>query len=381
MIIPSFYPAIGGEEIQVQWLARASTARGRRVRVLTHRHGSGLASGLPSNDSVDGTPITRIYSRGPWKLGSMLYVFGALWHLTLGGRKGVYSAHAEGAAGVIAIAARYLLGGVSLITLRSGSSVYNQYLSRWLTRWYFLAQIRMTDKVIVLNREVERLVRSLGVPARRVTLIPTAVDTEYFCAASTERKSAARKLLNLPTNKTIALYVGRLVPEKGLDLLVRAWALLPERIRASAVLLVVGDGEERVSLQQSIESLGLSPYVRLVGQQRSVRNYYWAADIMVLPSRTEGMSSALLEAMACALPPVASNVGGAVDIVEEGRNGVMFESGDCHQLAQKLESLMGALPILPRMGASARQTVARYADLEATADRIQELHTQLVSSR
>ena len=104
---------------------------------------------------------------------------------------------------------------------------------------------------------------------------------------------ATREGLGLPADKIITLFVGRLVPVKGLDILLRAWALMPPIVRVGALLVLVGDGEEREPVLGMIHSSGLESSVILAGEQRAVRDYYWAADIFALPSRSEGHSLAL----------------------------------------------------------------------------------------
>jgi len=173
------------------------------------------------------------------------------------------------------------------------------------------------------------------------------------------------------------LFVGRLNPIKGLDVLVRAWGLLPRRMRDKALLVLVGDGPEKAKLLDSVEQLGLAESVRLVGAQRAVREYYWAADIFVLPSRSEGLSGALVEAMACGLPCIASNVGGAPDLIKDGRNGSLFASEDPDQLASKLAAMLGMPDRWAEIGMLGRQTVVEYADMDLVVDRLRNLYREL----
>lgn len=378
MIIANFYPGIGGAERQAQRLSKALIARGWPVRVLTRQHSPALPQGLPASDVVDGIPVIRLYSRGAIKIGSLLFVLGGLWHLLRHGSRGIYHAHDIGAPSWLALVARYLLGGRCIIKLRTGCYRYEKRCSSRVARWQFCALLRLADRVVVVSREVERFVCNLGIPAARVIRIPNSVDTSLFYPISAEERIATRKQLGLPTEKTIVLYVGVLKPIKGTDILLRAWALLPVDIRTEALLLLVGDGAERANLLRMITSLRLHESVFLAGMQQAVRDYYWAADIFVLPSRTEGLSNALVEAMACGLPVIASNVGGTLDVVEEGQNGVLFEAENHHQLAQKLASMIAMQERWVQIGALARQRVKAYADLDMAVDRLHQLYNQLL---
>ena len=133
----------------------------------------------------------------------------------------------------------------------------------------------------------------------------------FFHPISSEKKTAIRTRLGLPANRAIFLYAGRLNAKKGGDVLLRAWALLPQRARDNALLVLVGGDVDDKSILDLIASLKIRDSILLVGHQQDIRSYYWAADSFVLASRTEGMSNALLEAMSCGLPAIVSNVGGS----------------------------------------------------------------------
>lgn len=126
-----------------------------------------------------------------------------------------------------------------------------------------------------------------------------------------------------------------------------------------------------------IRSLGLQGSVLMTGEQRVVRDFYWAADIFVLPSRTEGLSIAMNEAMACGLPVIASNVGGAPDVVEQGKNGVLFQSEDGLGLTESLTTMLKIKETWPEMGARGRDIVKGYAEFDAVVERLNELYLEL----
>lgn len=378
MIIPSFEPAIGGAEIQVKRLSKELLESGHSVRVLTRRHGPTQPRGLPASEVVDGIPVTRLYTRGIGKVGSLLYVLGGLWHLLRHGRRGIYHAHAIGAAGWLAVAARYLLGGRCIVKLRSGRYLYERRCPSGVRRWLFFELLRLMDRVVVVNTEVEEWLAEIGIPAAKTVCIPNSVDTQQFRPATPEEKLAARAELGLPTDCDVVLHVGRLEWIKGVDVLLKAWAALPAKQQEAARLVLVGGGGAHAELEALTASLGLERSVTFAGVRKSVRDWYWAGDLLVLPSRTEGLSNALIEAMACGLPVIASNVGGALDVVEEGKNGVLFEAEDHNQLAQKLASMFAMQDRWAEMGTLARHSVELYADLLPTVGRLREVYRSLL---
>ena len=377
MLIATFSPGIGGGERQAQLLSKVLIAHHRPVQVITRRHGFEHSQGLPASELVDGIPVRRLFSRGIGKAGSILYLLGGLWHLMWHGRNGIYHAHDVGAPGWLAVGAKYLMGGHCLIKLRGGRVVYETIMSTRLRRWLFLLLLGRTDRIIVVNSEVERMVRGLGVPINKVLKIPNAVDTNHFRPASPGEKLEARVRLGLDKDQLVVLYLGRLEPVKGVDVLLSSWAALKEQVQTNVHLVIVGDGSQRDDLVKLADSLKIHESISFSGLQQDPRDYYWAADFFVLPSHTEGLSNALLEAMSCGLPVVASNVGGAMDVVDDGQEGFLFKSGDYEELAQKLALMLQKRPQWSEIGTHSRKKVAAYAGVQATVARLDQAYNTM----
>jgi glycosyltransferase involved in cell wall biosynthesis len=248
-----------------------------------------------------------------------------------------------------------------------------------LRRWAFLTLLRLADYVIVVNREVEQLLHELEVSST-VVRISNGVDTSVF-KAPTRDKDRVRKQLNLGTDKTLLLYVGRLDLEtKDIDTLIHAWNLLPKEVRLRAQLIIVGNGPDHQKLASMISSLGLEESVLMVGEKQEVRDYYWASDVFALPSRDEGLSNALLEAMACELPVVASSVGGTPDIVGDCDNGFLYEARNDKQLAEKIMQVLSMEEEWAAIGARGRDTVLRTADIVLVAEQLDAVYQSLRAS-
>lgn len=294
------------------------------------------------------------------------------------GRNCIYHAHDVGVAGWLAVAAKYLLGGRCLIKLRTGRLAYEQYLSSGIARQQFSWLLRLADKVIVVNSEVEALLLSLGIPDERIVRIPNGVDSGFFRPPTADEREAARRELGFCPDEVIVLYVGRFEHWKGVDVLIRAWARLPDLGEKKARLVLVGDGPERDRLMEMVASYRLQDSVLPAGAQQDVRRYYWAADCFVLPSRTEGLSNALIEAMACGLPVIASRTGGALDTVSEGENGYLFGVDDEDDLVDKLVRLSCNSALRASMGTHARQSIVEYADLPIVLERLIATYLMLV---
>lgn len=156
----------------------------------------------------------------------------------------------------------------------------------------------------------------------------------------------------------VVLAVARLVPQKGLDLLIVAFASLQERVRAGWRLVLVGDGPERSALVALARRHGISDQVVFAGFQSEPLRYMQQASIFALPSRFEGMPNALLEAMASGLPSVVSDSSpGPLEMVSDGRQGLVVPSEDANALSEALERLIADEPLRRQLGAAAQETL------------------------
>ena len=178
-----------------------------------------------------------------------------------------------------------------------------------------VAVLQETDAVLCVSRHLRSAVLDLGIAPHRVHVWRQGVDTAAFCSGD---RAAARRRLGLPEAGAVALWVGRMVPVKGLDVLLDAAAILRGR-GVSMHLHLVGDGPLRDGLEARVHTLGLASSVSFAGclAQAHLPDWYRAADLTVLPSRSEGLPNVLREAKACGTPFVASRVGGIEEIADE----------------------------------------------------------------
>jgi glycosyltransferase involved in cell wall biosynthesis len=250
------------------------------------------------------------------------------------------------------------------IVTRRMDYVPNRLFARWLYG------PRAVDGVAAISTAVaEALVRA-SVARERVTVIPSGVDCAHFRPPSTEERAQSRAALGLGDPECAVGAVGALEPRKGHRYLLEAMTLLGGR----AVAIVAGDGSLRDPLAAEIRRLGLGGAVRMVGRIADARAILWALDIFAMPSLSEGLGVALLEAMACGLPAVASRVGGIVDVVDDGRTGMLVAPGDARALADALGYLNAEAPARKAMGAAARAVAVERFSMAAMARRTVELY-------
>jgi glycosyltransferase involved in cell wall biosynthesis len=171
-----------------------------------------------------------------------------------------------------------------------------------------------------------------------------------------------------PTPGPVVLAVGRLHPQKAHDVLISAFARISPKFPCWS-LVIIGEGDLREDLERQTAELGLAGRVRLPGQTGDPYHYYLSAGIFALPSRYEGSSNALQEAMACGLPVIVSDAcPGSIDLVEDCKSGLVVRAGDVDSLASALARLIEAEDFRARLGAAGRDSISRFRDLNAFAE-------------
>lgn len=236
--------------------------------------------------------------------------------------------------------------------------------------------LRSADFVITQGEDLCQKVLRLGVPAAKVRSIPLGPDLEKFPLLS---KTAARGRLRLPSDKKILLSVGRLVPSKGLLDLMRAAKILQER-RHDWLCVVVGEGPQKKKLEEHIRRDTLEDYVRPVGfvDDSLLPLYFRAADIFVMTSHSEGLPTAMLQAMACENAVVSSAVGAIPEVVREEITGLLVPPGDPAAIADRLHFLLCHPEKISALGKEARRFVLERFSPKKTASQVIDVYRSLL---
>lgn len=234
--------------------------------------------------------------------------------------------------------------------------------SRWhllLDRW----TSRLVDRYVAVSQAVAEFSdREGGLPRERITVIPNGVDRAVFAAASPADLSE----FGIRPGRRAATYIGRLEPQKGLHELIanaRSWLeRLPEHD-----LLIVGDGPQRGELESLALRLGLGERVRFAGWRRNVPEILRASEMLLLPSRWEGMPNAVLEAMASGLPVVSMDVEGVGELLGPQRAEQTAPAGNLQVFADKLLAIASSGELRVRLGAENQRRVEQTFTLDAMA--------------
>jgi D-inositol-3-phosphate glycosyltransferase len=253
---------------------------------------------------------------------------------------------------------------------------------------------RGADAFACISREIERETAAAGVPRERIHFLPNPVDMQLFAPADSATRTARRRALGLGDDDLVVVFVGRLSREKGIMDLLRAWQRLAAQgvIGPSptpgrrTVLLVAGPDmtghawDEGPGARRYVADHQLGDSVQFLGARRDVAAVLQAGDIAVIPSHFEALGLSAVEALACGLPVVVSSVGGLLDFVVDGENGLLCPPSAPDALAERLGRLLADAPLRATLAARARASVLVAYDEAVVFGRFAVLLTALAGN-
>jgi glycosyltransferase involved in cell wall biosynthesis len=391
----SFHPILGGGERHVRDLSRALAASGIPATVITRRS----EAGWPAEETLDGVRVLRVGPPGPARRGKFLMVPAACRAAAREGRRhdvlvvratrvlglpGLFAARAAGCAVVMQPEVNGELSG----EVYTWGTRYDRPWARRLVRGATAARnllLRDADAFVAMSREIEREMLGAGVPPEKVLYNPHGVDTTRFRPPTPEGRGALRRRLGWPDDALVIVYTGRLLRGKGLETLVEAFgAVAAEEPRARLVLVGSGQGQAlsvEDALQERVRAAGLAERVTFMGRLDDVSDPLRAADVFAFPSLFEGLGISLVEAVACGVPAVGSRTGGIVDVLGDGRAGLLVPPGDAAALADALRALLRDPARRAALGAGAREVACERFDTRDTLARYRFLFHELARRR
>jgi glycosyltransferase involved in cell wall biosynthesis len=418
IIAPTFLPLIGGSEKQALIHGRCLRERDFVTTIITLCHDRNW----PPLEVIEGVPVIRVAGtvlggreRLPGILRRCLYVMGLLilcWTLWQYRQRYdiLHLYHLGLEALPVALLCR-LIGKPLIISVRCADSGRRATLPGKLsllagpldpdTPWLqvdernrlegdlatleslgkpvvqftrFLLQSIQTVVVILSPRMKDYLIRhNFNLPGTQ--LIPNGVDSIYF-HPNQVGISPPSSSTSQDERAPVVVCVAGLRYEKGIDVLLQAWHLV-HRQSPQARLILVGKGPLQKQLERLAQALDIQDSVEFAGMQSDVRAQLYRSNLAVLPSRQEGMPNAILEAMACGLPCVATRLSGSEDIVQHGVNGLLVEFEDYQAMAQALLHLLHDPVLRQNYGRAARAIIEKHYSLDANIGRYIELYQRI----
>ena len=267
-------------------------------------------------------------------------------------------------------ATRLMTSAIALASQRCHLSLAGPYQRRFV-----LFAERWAHGVVVNCQFLKHhLIEDAGIAPQRIHLCYNGLDLSRF------RRAPAKRPDSLPAGSLVIGMVGVLRPEKGLITLLDAFAEV-RRETSDLRLLILGSGPMLPELQSHARDLGIFDACVFEPSTDRVDEWLQSIDIFVLPSLSEALSNSLMEAMACGCCPIASQVGGNTELIENGVRGLLFEPGNSADLAQKLREVISDPRLRARMSASAHDFVHSRFSRAASTQRMTVIYHHLLASR
>jgi len=353
------YPG-GGAERQAQRIAETLAAQGWRMSILTKR-----LQGMQRRETINGVRVRRIWTSELHGPQSLFLALGLLFSLLPGPRGQVVHLNEMYRDIVPALIARRFRRCPIAIRVACGGAYGDVARLQVIPAGKLMLRLaRRADAIISLSAQITSELVEYGFQRERIVEIPNGVDTQRFTPATASEKLELRRALGLPQEGPLVIFIGRLQPQKGVETLLHAWKDV-QPSNPSAHLLLVGQGPERAKLEKLAADLEPGASIHFLGQLEPVLPYLRASDVFVLPSFFEGLSNALLEAMACGLPVVSTTIGGTAEVIRPDVDGLLVEPGDAPALAASLRRVLGDTTLARQLGEQAR----RRAEADYTAER------------
>lgn len=309
--------------------------------------------------------LRRRKGNDPWLVGRLAHVMRRV-------QPDIVHTHAWGTLCEGLLAAR--LARVPIVVHGEHGTLNTKPRNVMVQRWAW----RQVDQVLsVSSKLAERMAAEIGFPLERIRTIRNGVDLARFRRVD---RRVARGRLDLDASELVIGTIGRLVPVKNQALLLAAMA----ELRTGGVggtTLIAGDGPLRDDLEARAASAGLASGVRFLGERHDVEQVLAALDVFVLTSASEGLSNTIQEAMAAGLPVVATRVGGAEELVQDGHTGLLVPPDDTEALAAALRRLAHRPGERLAMGLAGRARAEHEFALDDMIAGYQDVYCQLVERR
>lgn len=246
----------------------------------------------------------------------------------------------------------------------------------WLSLYSLIDRIllRRSPRVVAVSDEIANSLHRIGVSPGKVSVIDNGIDTSTFASA----EPTLRRDLQAGSVPIVGL-VGRLTPQKGPDYLLQA-ASLGRREIPDALYVFVGDGPDKQNLHIMAERLSIADKVIFVGKRDDMPGVYKSLDVLVLPSRDEGMPMTVIEALAAGTPVIATRVGSVPKLIKDAQTGRLTAPGDIPGLAQAIIGMLGDSGFRQRCAAASRELVRQQYSADAMATRYLSLYAETLSA-
>ena len=363
-------PALNGVVLLVTDLDAPSGGIQKNSRLLLKELNSrGVATyacvrnyhGLPRNERVEGTILHRspVFGRGLAINGILYFASTLLWLIRNRGKYDVIHCQQMFGPTMVAAVASFFIDKPILtrVTTIGELGEVKQIREMSLSRLR-LRLIKRVSLWAALTSEMKRELVGLGIEPNRIRVINNSTAIPAQRSYEPKTKVMLRQELGLRSEK-LGIFVGRLSEEKNLDVLIRAWKDVCAKFSGARLLVLGAGGAYRnvePRLRELVTELGLARSVQFLGHVDRAKDYVLASDVFILPSRTEGMSNALVEALACGAAIVATDIPGNTELCTARENALVVPVEDVVATAAAIEEILACQKLAERLGKAARRT-------------------------
>ncbi|MCK4444033.1 MAG: glycosyltransferase family 4 protein [Thermoplasmata archaeon] len=369
-VSPYFYPHVGGVESHVLDLSQELASRGHDVHVITTNMGK-----MPERETMQDFEIVRLKPR------SIIFktpIVPRIQKSVIRMEPDVVHSHSPPP-----LSSYYATKGCEsshsphVITYHCDVEIptrLGKMVAGFYRRTYESYTVKRADKIIVTSGSYHATSRSVW--KYHPEIIPNTVDADRFNPGNDGSK--VREKHGIGPDEPTVLFVGRIVWHKGIEYLVEA-----SRILKKAKFLIVGSGENLRKYRSKAESMEVSDRVIFTGRLSwsDLPKYYAACDVFTLPSisRLEAFGISTLEAMATGKAVVVADIPGVREVIEDGKQGLIFDVMDAEDLAKKIATLLNDPEMRERMGAEGRKKVERQFLVSKVADQVEKVYEEVLS--
>ncbi len=249
--------------------------------------------------------------------------------------------------------------------------IENNIKDKYYTFWDFFTYLFSDFLICVSKKDLNRLNKNIFFKNKKKAYIPNGVKINN----TRINKNTILKKYNLPNNKKIAAFVGRLAPEKRVDLVLKSAKINCQR--DDIIYLICGSGDEENKIKELISSYKLENKVFMLGHISNIQEIYSIIDILVLASDTEGTPRVVLEAMSNEICVVATNVGGLKEIIDNNKNGILVNKGDYKSISEKIDYLLSNDAIRKKYAESGKKKIISEFNINEMSEKIENIYDVL----
>lgn len=379
MVIDRYMPVWGGAENQLRQLLPHLIKKKCDCLIVTRK----WKREWQRKTIVDQTEIYRVGICGKGIFSTLWYIVHLIYFIVYK-RKTFDVIHTHGAAALGALACFAAIVSSHPVVVLIATAGKIPRLQRHFPGRLLLKLLRRACAITALSDEIRQEALSAGIASQKIRMISNGVNTDTYKPIPEKDKIDWRLKHGFTEKDVLIVFTGRLVYRKGVDLLLQCWPRVSDQ-QPNAHLVIVGDGaHQKDSVEKSLKTFVRDNKllnVHFIGASNEVASWLGAADIFAFPSRKEGCPNSLLEAMASATPVIATNIGGASDLIISGDNGILVPADDSIALGNELIALIQNHQMRSRIAGAARSHILEHNTFEKISEQHYVLYKECLDRK